>query len=159
MEEGQDERAQARGIKIIGARWIDINKGDLKIPNYRSRSVGKEFNNGKDDSLVAATPPLEALRMLVSEAATVEEDGKDIRKVIMINDVARAFFEAKATREVCVEMPDEALAGHELPGEWVALLEKSLYGTRDAALNFQKEVKRTLEAQGFVTGRYNPSTY
>ena len=26
-------------------KWIDINKGDDENPNYRSRLVGKEFNN------------------------------------------------------------------------------------------------------------------
>ena len=64
----------------------------------------------------------------------------------MINDVARAFFEAKANRQVCVELPAEALTGNESNGEWVAMLEKSLYGTRDAAFNFQRAVKKTLEA-------------
>ena len=32
--------------------------------------MAKEFNNGEEDGLFAATPPLEALRMLVSDAAT-----------------------------------------------------------------------------------------
>ena len=68
-------RAEAvrRGIKIVDVRWIDINKGDLKNPLYRSRLVAKEFNDSKDDSLYAGTPSLEALRLLVSEAATIIE--------------------------------------------------------------------------------------
>ena len=43
------------------------------------------------DGLFAGTPPLEALRTLVSEAATLEEDDD---KVIEIDVVSRAFFEA-----------------------------------------------------------------
>ena len=31
------------GRPPIGARWIDINKGDDNAPNYRSRLVAKEF--------------------------------------------------------------------------------------------------------------------
>ena len=31
----------------------------------------------------------------------------------------------------------------------------SLYGTRDAALNFQQEVRRFMEDCGFKTGKYN----
>ena len=54
-----------------------------------------------------ATPPLEALRLLISDAATI---GKSEHKVIMLNDVARAFFEAPMTRTVCVELPEEARA-------------------------------------------------
>ncbi len=106
-----------------------------------------------------STPPLGALRMIVSEAATVDYGYEKIRKVIMVNDVARAFFEAYATREVCVELPEEALSDGESKEEWVAYLEKSLYGTRDAALNFQKECRKYLSSLGFRIGRYNVSTY
>ena len=35
----------------------------------------------------------------------------------------------------------------------------SLYGTRDAAANFQAEVKKFMCRAGFVQGRYNPCTY
>ena len=59
------------------------------------------------DGLFAGTPPLEALRYLVHEAATVRADEPVGSKVIMINDVARAFFEAPAVRNVCVEIPAE----------------------------------------------------
>ena len=51
------KEAQKRGIKIVAVRWIDINKGDATNPLYRSRLVAKEFNEGKDDSLYAGTPP------------------------------------------------------------------------------------------------------
>ena len=50
---------------------MDINKGDDENPVYRSRLVGKKFNDGQMDGLFAATPPLEASRFLVHEAATV----------------------------------------------------------------------------------------
>ena len=154
-------RKQARdmGVKVIGTRWIDINKGDSTVPNHRSRFVAKEYNDGKDATLFASTPPLEAFRMLVSDAATIEckKDGQAKRKVMMINDVARAFFEAKATRTICIELPEEDKGfGEE---DMVGLLGKSLYGTRDAALNFQKEVREVMAQCGFQNGKYNVSTY
>ena len=65
------KQAQARGWKIIKTRWIDINKGDDENPVYRSRLVGKEFNNEAMDGIFAGTPPLEALRYIVHEAATI----------------------------------------------------------------------------------------
>ena len=34
-----------------------------------------------------------------------------------------------------------------------------MYGTRDAAANFQKEVKRFMETQGFKVSRYCPCTF
>ena len=62
------------------------------------------------DGLFAATPPLEALGFLVHEAATVRSSEEIWSKVIMANDVARAFFDALAIRDVCIEVPKEDLA-------------------------------------------------
>ncbi len=57
-------------------RWIDVNKGDEASPNYRSRLVAKEFKSAggvaEDDDLFAGTPPLEALKLLISDAATIQ---------------------------------------------------------------------------------------
>ena len=74
--------------------------------------MGKEFADKRMEGLFAGTPPLEALRFLVREAATVDDYqssdvGSSDEKVLMINDVARAFFKAKATRKICVELPEE----------------------------------------------------
>ena len=66
----------------------------------RSRLVGQEFRDGEDDSLFASTPPLEALRFLISDAATIEVSDEKWNKVLMFNDVSRAFCEASARREV-----------------------------------------------------------
>ena len=49
-----------------------MNKGDDDNPVSRSRMVGKEFNDKVIGGLFAATPPLEALRLLLSWAATTE---------------------------------------------------------------------------------------
>ena len=161
------KRAIALGWKIVKTRWIDINKGDWENPNFRSRFVAKEFNDGVAEGLFASTPPLEALRFLISEAATVDV-GTQARtswgatcgtgegeKGLMINDVARAFFEAPVKRNKCVELPPEEGAR---PDE-VGRLKQSLYGTRDASANFQEEVRLVLTRAGFVQVKYNPSLY
>ena len=77
----------------------------------------------------------------------------------MTNDVARAFFEAPMRRSVCVEIPDEDKTQEDFDEDRVALLEMSLYGTRDAAANFQAEVKKFMIGQGFKVGKYNSSTF
>ena len=102
--------------------------------------MGKEFADKRIDGLFAGTPLLEALRFLVHEAATVE--GEEEENVIMVNDVARAFFEAKAIRKICVELPDEC--AESCGGHNVGLLRQSLYGTRDAAMNWQEEVAKEM---------------
>ena len=149
------EQAEEEGIQILKTRWIDTNKGDAKLPVHRSRFVAKEFNQSREMGLFASTPPLEALKLLVSDAATKGPNGQ--RKVVMINDVARAFFEAPVNRKICVELPDECKEGME--GDMVGLLQRSLYGTRDAAANFQVEVRKFMQQLGFRVGRYNASTF
>ena len=58
-----------RGKPPIGTRWVDINKGDKVNLDYRSRLVAKEIKVDRED-LFAATPPLEAEKLLMSMAVT-----------------------------------------------------------------------------------------
>ena len=58
------------GRQPIGKRWVDINKGDEDNPEYRGRLVAHEIKVDKREDLLAATPPLEAKKMLVSIAAS-----------------------------------------------------------------------------------------
>ena len=140
--------------KIIGVRWVDVNKGDSEEPEYRSRLVGREFNVGKDDALYAATPPLEALRLIISHAATYPEGGPP--RVIMINDVRRAYFYAKITRDVYIELPKEdPKYGTGLLGK----LKLCLYGTRDAAKGWQETLSAHLVGIGFERGRGHPCVF
>ena len=137
----REEAIRLQGKVPITVKWVDINKGDDDRPNYRSRMVGKEFNDKVLDGLFAAPPPLEAPRMLISWAATVDVSPPGVvdlepeDKCILIADVSRAFFEAPAKRDICVELPEEALTGGETTQDTVGKLLASLYGTRDASAN------------------------
>ena len=121
--------AQRNGWRFIPTRWIDINTGSAQDPCYRSRLVAKEFNTGAQEGLFAATPPLEAVRLLLSDVATVRKARPNEDRVIMLNDVARAFFEARMKRYVCVDLPAEARAESDAE-DYVGLLLMSVYGTR-----------------------------
>ena len=76
----------------------------------------------------------------------------------MIADISKAFFEAPAKHDVCVELP-EALTGMETSLEVVGKLEASLYGARGASVSWQEEVNRCMRAWGCTSGRYTPCTY
>ena len=76
---------------------------------------------------------------------------------IMSVDVRRAYFYAKATRPVSTEIPIEDFeSGDE--GK-VARLNLSLYGTRDAAQNWDKEYTTFLQESGFKTGLASPCNF
>ena len=137
------------GGKIIRTRWIDVNKGDSERRDYRSRLVGKEFKQKAENELFASTPPLEALRTVVNHAATWDAKQPHRRRRIMVNDVKRAYFNARATRDLYIELPEEDVDhGKNLIGK----LNLCLYGTRDAAVNWQEALSENLLKAGFVRG-------
>ena len=140
------EQQETKG-KVIGTKWIDCNKGDFDNPKIRSRLVGKEFRTGPDDALYASTPPLEALRLLISKAATKMHG--EAENEVMVNDVSRAYFYAKCTRCLYVELPAEDPEAHP---DFLGRLRLCLYGTRDAALNWQQTLADHLIECGFVRG-------
>ena len=134
-----------KGGQIIGVRWVDVNKGDSETPDMRSRLVGQEFNTGKNDELYASTPPLEALRFVISSAATWTPCGE--QRHVMVNDVRRAYFFAPSSRDIYIELPAEEREGSR---DQLGKLNLSLYGTRDAASNWREHVPRHFEHIGFV---------
>ena len=140
------------GKAPISVRWIDINKGDEERPNYRSRLVAREINTHKREDVFAATPPLETTKLILSTAASSNKG-----EIIMINDVSRAFFHARATRDVYVQIPSEdTQQGEEgLCGK----LNFSMYGIRDAAQNWQAEYSQRLVESGFTRGAASPCVF
>ena len=91
--------------------------------------MAKEIKMDKRFDLFAATPPLEAKKMLFSSAIAegigfhpgVREWGMKVDFV----DISTAFFQGDAIREVYVELPHE----DSKPGI-SAMLKKSMNGTR-----------------------------
>ena len=132
---------------------MDINKGDSANPNYRSRLVAKEFDTGVCPELYAATPPSECLRIMLSKTASARSQG--VR--LMYADVSRAYFYARAVRPVFVKLPDEDMA--ERAECRCGKLMMSMYGTRDAALNWALEYCDTLQAAGYAQGKANPCLF
>ena len=66
-------------------------------------------------------------------------------------DVSRAYFYAPAVRPVDVQLPDEDRG----PGDegMCGKLRVSMYGTRDAAMNWATEYGEKLKQAGFLQGR------
>ncbi len=113
----------------------------------------------KRQDLFAATPPIEAVKMLLSMAVTEgigyqRNKWKSGKKLDFI-DVRRAYFHAKARRTVFIELPEEDQE-RGMCGE----LDKSMYGTRDAALNWEWEYTEFMTKQGgFKKGRASPCIF
>ena len=111
-----EECWRVTGKAPIGVRWVDTNKGSEERPEVRSRLVARDFRTKAkrdQEDLFAATPPIEAGRLVLSRAATwrVGRNGKrGLRKVIFI-DAKKAHLNPECREEVYVELPEEAGAG------------------------------------------------
>ena len=147
-----EECLRETGKKPIGIRWVDINKGDRKNINYRSRLVAKEFKDGDKPEWYAATPPGECLKLLLNKMAAKKGQVK-----LVYADVSRAYFYAKASRPVYVELPEEDKDDND--GAVCGRLNVSMYGTRDAARNWAEEYAQTLRSAGFKRGVTNPCLF
>jgi hypothetical protein len=75
----------------------------------------------------------------------------------MYADVSRAYFYAKASRPVYVKIPTEDW--EEGDEERCGKLKVSMYGTRDAAMNWAMEYGDTLKAAGFKQGVASPCLF
>ena len=95
--------------------------------------------------IFAGAPPLKALRCILHQAATIHR-GEDVdTEVTMVNDVSRAFSEAPAMRQVCVELPAEDVTHVDRQLDNVGQLQMSLCGSRDVAMNWQEEVAKDFQ--------------
>jgi hypothetical protein len=102
--------------------------------------------------LFAATPPLEALKILLPLALTEgvgyvkgrEEEGMKIEFI----DIKRACLQADAKRDVYIELPQE----DEQAG-MCAKLKKAMHGTRDVAQSWEATYRKAHEEWDFGLGR------
>ena len=69
------EAYEVTGKPPIRVRWVDTNKGSKEEPNIRCRLVAMEFRRGHRPELFSATPPLEAVGMLVADLASRSDGG------------------------------------------------------------------------------------
>ena len=150
-------RAQASGKNFVKVRWCDVNKGDGDKMQVRSRLVAKEFR-WRDpfmEGTFAATPPLEALRYVFHWMTTVRRrNGRKVQMKMIVLDVSRAHFHPKAVRETYIELPEEdATEG------FVARLLRTMYGTRDAAHEYDSFSNEKICAQGYRHGASCPCIY
>ena len=139
------------GKEPIGTRWVDINKGDEAAPEYRSRLVAQELNQEKRDDIFAATPPLEVLRLMLSILASTRPKKK--WKLDSI-DIRRAYFHAQAKRTIYVKLPKE-----DGQDGMCGKLVKAMYGTRDAASDWEQAYTDFMVENKFEVGCITPCLF
>ena len=114
--------------------------------------VAKELKKmSLTEDLLAATPPLEAKKILFSMAVTegIGFKGGDRIKGMKtdFSDVRRAYFHAAAGTRMYFKLPPE-----DHTDGMCGLVEKSMYGTRDAAQSWEIEYSQFMNNVGFKRG-------
>ena len=141
---------------VISGRWINCNKQDAAQPKCRGRCVGQEVNarGEADPAFYAATPPLEAKRILFSRYASERTRGGKPLKLHVL-DVRTAYFNGVPTRSIYVKLPFEMGLGKNVLGK----LRKCIYGTRDAGAIWEATFTQVLLDLGFVQGVASPCCF
>ena len=124
--------------------------------------MAKEFRRGSKYEGFAnfsATPQLELVKLIISLVATAQRDpeswfgrrehGANDQVAMMHTDISRAYFHAPSKEEKYVELPSEMWRS-EYPE--YGRLRVSLYGTRDAAANWEDAYAKVLTEHGFSRG-------
>jgi hypothetical protein len=146
---------ESGGKRPIRLRWVDTNKGSPGQPNVRSRLVAMEFKVDKRPDLFSATPPIEAVRMLVAMMAGASNGTPSADPMCMMHvDVSRAYFHAPSKRTTIIELPEE-----DKEGSLVGRLRMSMYGTRDAQQNWEETYVKVLIDIGFKRGVGSPCAF
>ena len=133
------------GDKPVSCKWVLSDKGPGVV---RARLVACETKwFAPAASEFAATPPLEALRVLISLAASSPGLYLDFL------DVRKAHLNGIAKRRVVIKIPPEAGGGY-------GLLQRTLYGTRDAASAWNTCIQSELvDKLGFRCGKTSPCLF
>ena len=102
------------GKAPINTGWAETDKGQSGKPNVRARWIAKEYKTYARPELYAPTPPLEALKVVLSEIATGTRGGK----VVALVDVRRAYFYAPARRSTLWQLCTETTSQSGGNGPW-----------------------------------------
>ena len=145
--------ATTDGYKLIRMRWVICNKGDSSAYDVRARLVACEVNTYKTDEYYAATPPLEAKKLLFSEYANTARRPTNKPKLIVLSfvDIKKAYFNGVPRRNIHLAFPREL----GIPPNLVAHLKRCVYGTRDAGAIWEDCYADALVEMGFVRGVAN----
>ena len=122
----------ARGKRIWNSAWLDSQK---KPGLVRSRLVVNQVRGAcKREDVFAGTPPLAAMRFVLSRAAS-----RGHGRCIGSWDVSVAFFHATIEEEVFLRPPKNMRKDETI---WKLL--KAMYGTQGASSRWQWPVRETL---------------
>ncbi len=144
--------------------WVDTDKSvDPTRKKIRSRLCAREYKTKKQSriqralpasQLFSALPPLEAVKVLLSNMTSVSLSNEWKPLKVRHYDISRAHFQGAAQRLIYIKLPaeDRQKYGEDQVGRLV----KSMYGTQDALHIWQLDHVNLIcgESGGFRRGTH-----
>ena len=137
-----------KGQRIETARWLDDLNPAAEDPEAVRSRVDDQMAR---DECFQGTPPLKAVRAIISLASSKQPLG---RRIIGLWDARVAFFHALMD-EPTVVMPPKQLRRH----GYLLVLRRALYGTRQASRLFGQLVADVLRDPGLIALKCIPNVY
>ena len=139
-------------------RHCELVIGQLGLGNSKGLSALGNLDNDPDNSddaaCFAATPPLEAKRVLCSQWATERRRGGEALK-LHFADARKAYFNGKPNRAVYLRLPKELGFLSTTQGKLVRCCD----GTRDAGSVWEAFFTASLVSMVFLQGRASPCCF
>ena len=146
-----------RVSKVLGIREMVMQRENL-TNMLTEMTPQQEIQTDKREDSFVATPPLEAKKILLALAVTqgvgFNKGRRHMGMKLDFVDVRRAYFHAKARRDIYVALPAE-----DATDGMCGTLKKAIYGTRDAAQNWEYEYVEQFENMGFKRGMATPCAF
>jgi hypothetical protein len=154
-------RRSAKGSTVVGSKFVYdiklrspscekegatyVTLPDGKKIRYKARLVGKGFTQKPgvhfdEDETYAPTPQITSVRLTLAIAFQQRWDTRQL-------DAKQAFLVSELAKEE--QMLMEPPPGEDLGGDYLLLLLRSLYGLRQSAHHWHREIKGTLLKHGF----------
>ena len=150
------------GKRTILVKWVDVNKGDRQRLEVRSRLTVAEtkhrttLTEADNAQTFSATPPYEALRLLVPFVMS-PRNHEVMSHVLMLIDITRAHPHCSMRRQVWAQLPREYPRSTE-EGVCGPLL-RSICGLRDSGMNFEQLTRQVMDKLGFTCGLWSRCVY
>jgi hypothetical protein len=141
------------GMNVIGSKWVFKIKRDVngKPVRHKARLVAKGYNqqHGVDyDETFSPVIKAQTLRILI--ALSLHTDN-----IIEQLDVKTAFLNAYVKERIYVESPD----GMNINKRFVLMLQRALYGIKQAPRQWHEEIDRFLKSIGYTSCRKDTCLY
>uniref|UniRef100_A0AAV1UTQ2 Polyprotein n=1 Tax=Peronospora matthiolae TaxID=2874970 RepID=A0AAV1UTQ2_9STRA len=142
------------GKKAVGCKWVFKIKRDPSgaIIKFKARLVAKGFTQrpGIDTEIFAPVARKKSINAVLAIAAAEDLEAENV-------DVDTAFLYGDVEEEIYMDQPD-GFEDEESPTK-KCLLQKALYGTKQAARQWNSKLNRHLEDQGFKSSTADPCVF